>query len=85
MIFTEVSDSNAIRNAVNSLMEKHKGYCGVFAGCDGDYRYVIGSSDKDCQVLMTKLKESGAKGGGSKQMIQGTAMLKKAMLEKLLK
>lgn len=72
VIFTEVSDSNAIRNAVNSLMETHTGYCGVFAGCDGNYRYIIGSTEKDCQLLMAKLKEVGAKGGGSKQMIQGT-------------
>lgn len=83
MIFTEVSDSNSIRNAVNSLMEKHKGYCGVFSGQDGNYRYVIGSIEKDCQVLMSKLKESGAKGGGSKQMIQGTVMLNKESIVNL--
>lgn len=84
VIFTEVSDSNAIRNAVNSLMEKHRGYCGVFAGCDGDYRYIIGSADKDCQVLMAKLKEAGAKGGGSKQMIQGTVAASKADIKMLI-
>lgn len=85
LIFTEVSDSNAIRNAVNLLMEKHKGYCSVFAGCDGNYRYIVGSAEKDCQVLMAKLKEAGAKGGGSKQMIQGTINLSKDEIEDIVK
>ena len=48
VLFTDITDNMAIRNAVNELMEKYSGYCGVFAGgdmasdnktgddCDGD-------------------------------------------------
>ena len=81
LCFTAIEDSNTIRNAVNSLTEKHRGYCCVFSGRDGNYRYIIGSSEKDCQILMAKLKEIGAKGGGSKQMIQGTINLSKDEIE----
>jgi len=83
LIFTEVDDSNIIRLSVNKLVENHDGYSGIFSGHDGNYRYVIGSSMMDCQDMAKKLKEHGAKGGGSKQMIQGSLELNEAEIKRL--
>lgn len=72
VLFTDITDNVAIRNAVNELMERYSGYCGVFAGgeagdnrdgsgCDGDskgcnYRFVVGSKSLDCNELAQKLR-----------------------------
>ncbi len=68
-------DQNLMRNTVNKLAAEHSGYCGVFAGDDGGYRFIIasGTDKKDCKALMDMLKsEFDAKGGGSGAMIQGS-------------
>ena len=54
MLFTDITDNMAIRNAVNELMEKYGGYCGVFAGGEAGYG-AGGNSDGnedagDCKV-----------------------------------
>ncbi len=73
VLFTDVTDNMAIRNAVNQLMEKYSGYCAVFGGDDASYRFVAGSKALDCSELATKLRsELGAKCGGNKVMIQGS-------------
>lgn len=72
VLFTDITDNVAIRNAVNELMERYSGYCGVFAGggsgengegngCGSDskvcnYRFVVGSKSLDCNELAQKLK-----------------------------
>lgn len=75
ILFTDITDNIAIRNAVNELMERYSGYCAVFAGSDeaGSYRFVAGSKELDCSELAQKLRnELGAKCGGNKVMIQGS-------------
>lgn len=74
IIFVDVIDNIAMRNAVNSLTEKYTGCCGVFAGNDTDgYHYIIGSSSKDCRETAALMRNSfGAKGGGNERMIQGS-------------
>ncbi|MBE5954124.1 MAG: alanyl-tRNA editing protein [Lachnospiraceae bacterium] len=80
VLFTDITDNVAIRNAVNELMEKYSGYSAVFAGGDGaggngtgSYRFVVGSKELDCSELAQKLRnELGAKCGGNKVMIQGS-------------
>lgn len=88
VLFTEITDNMAIRNAVNELMEKYSGYCAVFGGsanksnddisnsterCVTSYRFVAGSKEADCNELAQKLRnELGAKCGGNKIMIQGS-------------
>ncbi len=73
VLFTDVTDNTAIRNAVNELMEKYNGYCAVFGGSDSSYRFVAGSKALDCSELAAKLRsELGAKCGGNKVMIQGS-------------
>jgi len=73
-IFAEEMDQNQMRNMVNSLVEKHSGYCAVFAGDDEKgYRYILGIKNGDARVALEKLKQlCQAKGGGSAQMIQGS-------------
>ena len=76
-VFLFVGDMDNIvqRNLVNRLCEEHDGYCGVFAGSDGEgrYRYIIGSRKKDSRDVQKALREKlGAKGGGKPEMIQGS-------------
>ncbi|MCR4617251.1 MAG: hypothetical protein K5669_03560 [Lachnospiraceae bacterium] len=68
-------DAITMRKSVNSLMEEHPGYCGIFAGnAKSGYRYIIGIKDGDAGIVQGLLKEiCDAKGGGSPQMVQGTA------------
>ena len=76
VLFTDITDNVAIRNAVNELMERYSGYNAVFAGSGdgaGSYRFVVGSKSLDCSELAQRLRsELGAKCGGNKVMIQGS-------------
>lgn len=86
ILFEEPLDAKAIRDAVNSMVEKYDGYCGIFAGSDADgYFYVIGSKSADCKALAASMRERfGAKGGGSAQMIQGTVTAPMKQLQDFL-
>ncbi len=94
VLFTDITDNVAIRNAVNELMERYSGYCAVFGGSDaaggngvgaGSYRFVAGSKSLDCSELAEKLRsELGAKCGGNKVMIQGSVEARKVELEKII-
>lgn len=75
VLFEPVLDPNALRDLVNSLMEKTGGMCAAFTGSEKTgFRYVIGSKSVN---LREKGKEINAaihgKGGGAAEMIQGTA------------
>ncbi len=86
ILFTDITDNVAIRNAVNELMERYRGYCAVFAGSDetGSYRFVVGSKELDCSELTQKLRgELKAKCGGNKVMIQGSVDCSKEGIMKL--
>ncbi len=74
ILFINAMDTIAIRNAVNVLIEKYPGYCGIFAGEEATgYQFILGSKEKDCRELATLLRrELGAKCGGSAPMIQGS-------------
>ena len=74
ILFVEIMNEIAIRNVINELVTKYQGFCAVFAGNDeGGYRFIIGSSTKDCRELAASLRSAlQAKGGGSEPMIQGT-------------
>ena len=73
LLFVGELDTIALRNAVNALTEKYSGYCGIFAGDDvNGYRFIVGSSSKNCQELANRMRHDlSAKGGGSAPMIQG--------------
>lgn len=73
LLFTDINDNVAIRNAVNKLVELYDGYCAVFTGKDDSYRFVAGSKTLDCNELAQKLRSDfSAKCGGNKIMIQGS-------------
>lgn len=83
ILFTDITDNVAIRNAVNDLMERYSGYCAVFAG-SASYRFIIGSQNLDCNEIAQKLRtELGAKCGGNKVMIQGSVEANKVSIEKI--
>ncbi|MCR5196665.1 MAG: hypothetical protein K6D38_10105 [Pseudobutyrivibrio sp.] len=85
-IFTEDVDAKNMRDGVNALVEKHSGLCAIFSGDDEEgYNFVIGSSTRDCAAITTGLRELlGAKGGGSKQMAQGSVMATRNEIERVL-
>jgi len=85
-IFTEDVDAKNMRDGVNALVEKHSGLCAIFSGDDDEgYNFVIGSSTRDCAAITTGLRELlGAKGGGSKQMAQGSVMATRNEIERVL-
>ena len=74
IMFEAGINTKTLRNVINSMMEKHSGYCAIFVGDDENgYSYVVGSKNKDCKVIAGKLRdEFAAKGGGNSQMIQGS-------------
>lgn len=85
-IFSEDLDAKTMRDGVNALVEKHSGLCAIFSGDDeSGYNFVIGSSTRDCAAIATGLRELlGAKGGGSKQMAQGSIQATRTQIEGVL-
>ncbi len=83
VLFSENVPNLVMRNAVNTLMEKHSGYAAVF-NLDGNrYQFIIGSKERDARELSTLLREKyGAKGGGSSDMVQGSMEKETPMMEK---
>lgn len=74
LLFVEDINDITMRGAINDLVTRYTGYCGIFVGTDtSNYRFIIGSSSHDCRELAGKLRESfQAKGGGTAPMIQGS-------------
>lgn len=85
VLFEESLDAGAMRSAVNSLVQKKNGFCGVFAGSDADgYRYVIGKQGGDARTINNELrKKFGARGGGKPEMVQGSVTASRADIETL--
>ncbi|MGN0292746.1 MAG: alanyl-tRNA editing protein [Lachnospiraceae bacterium] len=67
-------DAIAARNTANQLAGLYEGFGAVLTGTDEQgYRYVIASRNLDCKALAGELRSCfQAKGGGSREMIQGT-------------
>lgn len=74
VLFVDKMDTIAIRNAVNTLVERYNGYCGIFSGDEtSGYQFIVGSKQKDCKELAQTLRtEFAAKCGGNTPMIQGS-------------
>ena len=85
-LFTEDLEEPVLREAVNQLMAKHTGVCGIFNRNNTEtnttgYRYVIGSSSDTAKTqksdsvvlsMQNRMKEVlQAHGGGRPPMIQG--------------
>lgn len=86
ILFVEIMNEIAIRNVINDLTAKYPGYSAAFAGNDEEgYRFIIGSSNRDCRQLANQLRQTfQAKGGGTAPMIQGTINASREALERFL-
>ena len=74
-LLTSGLDMANVRNAVNRLMETHRGFCAVFDGDDENgYRYCLGCAAGESVRMMQKCLQDtfGAKGGGKPPMMQGS-------------
>jgi len=86
VLFVDKMDTIAIRNTVNTLVEKYAGYCGVFSGNEADgYQFIVGSKQKDCKELAQIFRnELDAKCGGNTPMIQGSVTAPAESIKALL-
>ena len=97
-LFTEDLEESVLREAVNQLMAKHAGVCGIFNGNNpgtnnSGYRYVIGSSSDTAKTqkadsvvlsMQNRMKEIlQARGGGRPPMIQGQVQASEAEIREL--
>lgn len=74
VVFEEDLNGIAIREMANLLLEKKHELVAVFSGHDEQgYRYVIGSHKEDARQIASMLNEQfDGKGGGKKEMVQGS-------------
>jgi len=86
LLFETDLDTPVMRNAINGLVETRAGICGIFVEKEeGGYNFIIGSKTKDCREIATLLREkTGARGGGSAAMIQGSVSAEEKDLRELL-
>ena len=86
LLFETDLDTPVMRNAIHGLVETHAGICGIFVEKEeGGYNFIIGSKTKDCREIATLLREkTGARGGGSAAMIQGSVSAEEKDLRELL-
>lgn len=86
ILFVDKMDTIAIRNTVNTLVERYSGYCAVFSGDEETgYSFIAGSKNKDCKELaQTFRQEFGAKCGGNTPMIQGNVTAEKEKIKTFL-
>lgn len=84
-LFESDIDANVMRTAVNAMVQKYAGFCGIFVGDEENgYKYIIGSKDRDSRVMGNILKEKfESRGGGSAAMIQGQLSANKEEIEKI--
>lgn len=73
VFFAEDMSAHALKICYNALTKKFAKYCGVFSGNDDEgYRFYAGNPGLDSNILARLMREGlGAKGGGSREMIQG--------------
>ncbi|MBQ9606941.1 MAG: hypothetical protein IJV16_07175 [Lachnospiraceae bacterium] len=86
VIFTDPVDNIVQRNAVNELAGKYTGICAVFAsdGKDG-YNYILSYPSGDARDISKILREKlDARGGGSKEMVQGNVKAMEADIREAL-
>lgn len=80
-IFADMDDVSR-RELVNAGAARAGGVCAVFSGCDGDYKYVIGSRNLDLRALSGEINAAvDGRGGGSSAMMQGSAKAGRETIE----
>jgi alanyl-tRNA synthetase len=83
VFFDENLEGNQVRELANKLLEKEVGLAAVFAGNDEKgYRYVIGSHTQDVREISKQMnQELNGRGGGKKEMVQGSIAAAKKEIE----
>jgi len=72
LFIVEPEFSSGLQELVTAALPKCGGICAAFAGTDGDYTFVMGSSTVDLRVKSKEIMSAlSAKGGGSPEMIRG--------------
>lgn len=86
-LFEKEAEAGVMRTAVNALVQRHTGFCGIFVGTDETgYRYIVGIGEGDAREMGNRLKEEfQAKGGGSAEMIQGSLQGTEEKIREILK
>ena len=87
ILFSDVLGEIAQRELVNLLMPKAEGFAAVFCGSDASgWRYVIGSLRVDLRAGARRINAAiDGRGGGTPQMIQGSARVGREKIEGALK
>jgi alanyl-tRNA synthetase len=85
-IFDNEIGPNSLRTYANLLIERITGNCFVFTSTDGkEYKYILASKKIDVGPLGKSLNEAfNGKGGGSKEMVQGTLTGDKDIIKKFI-
>lgn len=85
-IFEKDIEPGSLRTYANMILERCENLCAVFAGSDDTgYKYILASSHIDVREIGKQLNEHfSGKGGGSKEMIQGSIVGSKEMIQGLL-
>lgn len=80
-------DTDAVREFVNSAVSKCGGVCAAFAGDDENgYKYIIASVTVNLKDNCRTINDAiSGKGGGSPQMICGTARAEKILIEEFFR
>lgn len=75
MVFIEPRElASGLRDMVTAAMPKCGGICAAFAGENGNYTFVMASNTVDLRAASADIRQAlSAKGGGSPDMIQGSA------------
>lgn len=84
LLFAEASLPPAVmKNVYNALTSRFPGYAGIFAGDDEQgWRYYAGSVNLDSRELAAGMRSAlGAKGGGSREMVQGKTDAARSRIE----
>ncbi len=86
VLFSDVLGEIAQRELVNLLMPKAGGFAAVFTGSDRDgWRYIIGSLHCDLRAGARQINAAiDGRGGGTPQMIQGSARAVRKKIEDAL-
>lgn len=82
--YTPAFDINTLRVLVNEAMKRCGGIAAAFSGSDeAGYNYVMGSANTDLRAMSKEINAAiSGRGGGSPEMIQGSAKATKAEIEK---
>ncbi len=84
--FEEGISTNEMRYLMNMALEKVKEFCIVFVPNQEGFQYIAGSKTKDIREFGEEFqKRFEGKGGGKKEMIQGSVKGKKEEIESFIK